>query len=121
MYIIYDGECPFCTNYVRLTKIRASAGAVKLVDARSSEDPTVKLVRNQGYNLNEGMVVLYGGAVYYGKDAVVLLSSMAETGSHFSRAVGMLLRNRRRAAILYPIMKTGRRITLAILGRSLIQ
>ena len=32
--IIYDGECPFCSSYVTLLRIRQNVGSVALLDAR---------------------------------------------------------------------------------------
>ncbi len=119
MTIIYDGECPFCSNYVRLMSLRKATGKVDLVDARS-DDPRVTAVQNQGYDLNEGMVALYGDKVYYGSDAIVLISTLTGDGSIIRRLCSVIFRNPRRAAFLYPFMKFGRRITLKVLGRKSI-
>jgi len=75
MVIVYDGECPFCRNYVRLMELRKAVGNVDLVNARTPHPAVSKLVE-LGYDLNEGMAAIYGGKVYYGSDAVVLLSPM---------------------------------------------
>ena len=116
MTVIYDGECPFCSNYVRLMALRKATGKVELVDARS-DDPRVRDVQKQGFDLNEGMAALYGGKTYYGSDAIVLISVLAGGGSIFKRALSGLLRNPKRARFLYPYMKFGRNITLRALGR----
>ena len=75
MVIVYDGECPFCRNYVRLMELRKAVGNVDLVNARTSHPAVWKLVE-LGYDLNESMAAIYGGKIYYGSDAVVLFSSM---------------------------------------------
>jgi predicted DCC family thiol-disulfide oxidoreductase YuxK len=72
MSIVYDGECPFCRCYVTLMKLRTAVGKVELVDAREGGD-TVRRLTQQGYDLNEGMAVIYASRVYYGKDAVVVI------------------------------------------------
>src|SRR5690606_25765599 len=36
--IVYDGDCPFCTSYIRLLRIRDAAGPVRLVNAREDHD-----------------------------------------------------------------------------------
>ena len=33
MVVVYDGECPFCRNYVKLMWLRKAVGDVELVDA----------------------------------------------------------------------------------------
>jgi predicted DCC family thiol-disulfide oxidoreductase YuxK len=117
--VVYDGECPFCSNYVQLMALRRSVGAVALVDARSG-GPVVDEITRRGYDLNHGMVVRYGPKLYYGADALVLLSSLSADGNAISRALSRLLRSPTRARFLYPAMKLGRRATLLILGRKLI-
>jgi predicted DCC family thiol-disulfide oxidoreductase YuxK len=33
-WIVYDGECPFCTQYVKLMRLRETVGIVKPLNAR---------------------------------------------------------------------------------------
>jgi predicted DCC family thiol-disulfide oxidoreductase YuxK len=117
--VVYDGECPFCTNYVGLMKLRKSIQKVELIDART-DHPTVRMLSLRGYDLNEGMVVVYNDEVHYGKDAVVALSALSGNLGLPGRIVSAILRSERRSAFLYPILKAGRRATLALLGRSKI-
>ena len=112
--IVYDGKCPFCNSYVRLMALRRAVDKVVLIDARS-DDPIACKIGAQ-YDLDEGMAVLYGGKVYYGADAVILISALTCDGSWVARSLAVLLRNPRRAKFFYPIMKFGRRVTLRILG-----
>lgn len=118
LLVIYDGECPFCKSYVRLMALRDRVGTVLLIDGRS-DDPHVKTAREKGYDLNEGMLAIYGDKTYYGSDALSLISILSEGDSLFQRALSRLLRNRR-ARFLYPAMKLGRNLTLAVLGRARI-
>jgi predicted DCC family thiol-disulfide oxidoreductase YuxK len=113
--VVYDGKCPFCTNYVRLMSLRKLVGRVELTDARS-RDPIVNSLLSQGYDLDEGMVVLYGGRVYYGADAINIISLLTGQGSRAARFLALLLKDGGRARLFYPIMKFGRRITLLLLG-----
>ena len=119
MVIVYDGECPFCRNYVRLMELRKAVENVDLVDARTPHPAVWKLVE-LGYDLNEGMAAIYGGKIYYGSDAVVLLSSMTNGRGWAGRFLAVLLRRPARARFLYPYMKVGRRFALKILGKPLI-
>ena len=32
--IVYDGQCPFCSRYVELVRLRQSLGQVRLINAR---------------------------------------------------------------------------------------
>jgi hypothetical protein len=67
--------------------------------------------------LNEGMAAIYGGKIYHGSDAVVLISSMTEVRGRSGRIIAKLLGNPTRAKVLYPLLKAGRRLVLAALGR----
>lgn len=117
--VVYDGECPFCSNYVRLMALRRSVGHVALVDARRG-GPIVDEITRRDFDLNNGMVVRYGRTFYYGADALVLLSSLSEDGGLVGSVLSRVLRSPARARLLYPVMKLGRRATLLILGRTLI-
>ena len=117
--VVYDGECPFCANYVALMNLKNAVGMLTLVDARTGAAPAKALVC-QEYDLNEGMAVVFGGCVYHGKDAVTFISSLTNSRNWAGRLVSKLLSSPRRAAMLYPVMKLGRRVTLRVLGKSLL-
>jgi predicted DCC family thiol-disulfide oxidoreductase YuxK len=119
MVIVYDGECPFCRNYVRLMALKRTVGNVDLVNARTPA-PAVRKLVEFNYDMNEGMAAIYGDKIYYGSDAVVLISSMTSERGWAARLLAVLLRHPGRARFLYPFMKVGRRIALRILGKPLI-
>ncbi len=102
--IVYDGDCPFCANYVGLMRLRETY-SVELVNAREDR----ALADSYGLDLNEGMIVDVEGRVLHGSRAVAFLSRV-------SRWPG-LLRSDKVAAALYPWMRLGRTVTLKILGR----
>lgn len=116
MVIVYDGQCPFCKSYVRLMALKAAVGEVDLIDARTPS-AVVRSLSEQGYDLNEGMAAIFGGKVYHGRDAVVLISSMTDVQGRAGRIIAKLLGNPARAKVLYPALKAGRRLVLAALGR----
>lgn len=114
--IVYDGDCPFCGAYVRMSRLRASAGQVRLVDARG-DDPAVGRARAAGLDLNRGMVVELEGRLYHGDGAMVLLSALSTPRGLFNRLMRAAFRSPRRAAVLYPVLVAGRNLTLRLLGR----
>ena len=116
MVIVYDGECPFCKSYVRLMALKQAVGDVELVDARSLDKITRELTA-AGYDLNEGMAAIYGEDVYYGSDAVTLISTLTQTRGLLGRAVAWTLRDPNRAHRIYPMLKLGRRLVLRLLGK----
>ncbi len=117
--IIYDGDCVFCQNYVRLIKLREAIGPVELLDARS-DDPRVAEYWRNGYDLNEGMLFVHNGRVYYGHEAVNVLASLSSDSTLFNRINGLFLSNGRAAQISYPLLKLGRRLVLRLRGRPML-
>lgn len=116
MIIIYDRECPFCSSYVRMLRLRDAVGQVTLVDARS-DDPTVLQAVGDGYDLDRGMIVRFKGQTYHGDAAMHLLTAYSEPGGIWNSLVRYLFRSPRRSALVYPVLVMGRRLTLRLLGR----
>jgi predicted DCC family thiol-disulfide oxidoreductase YuxK len=117
--IIYDGQCPFCSSYVSLMRLRKTAGQVELVDARS-KDPRVAAAAAAGLDLDLGMVVLWGNRRFFGKDAVHLLATLSASGGMLNGVQRALFGSPRRAAVLYPVLARGRRLFLRVVGRRTI-
>ncbi|SIS55452.1 Protein of unknown function, DUF393 [Paracoccus saliphilus] len=110
--IYYDGECPFCRAYMRMLNLRRAVGEVELIDARS-DDPRVAVLTEAGFDLDEGMAVRHGAQIFHGAEAIRLLAVLSEERG----VLRMVLRSPRRAAIIYPILRAGRRLTLRLLNR----
>lgn len=117
MVIVYDGQCPFCAGFVRLMALRERVGEVLLVDARS-DNPAVAAVRAHGVDLDSEMAVLHGDRLWRGAEAVALISHLTPERGLGRRALARLLANPRRAAMLYPWLRAGRRATLKLLRRA---
>lgn len=110
--IVYDGDCPFCSRYVRLVRIRENF-AVELIDARTQPEAA----RRYGLDLNEGMIADVDGEVYHGADAVWILSRLSSRSGAANRLFGALFASRGATAFLYPVMRFGRNMTLRAIGR----
>jgi predicted DCC family thiol-disulfide oxidoreductase YuxK len=117
--IIYDGECPFCRGYVQMARLRDAAGPVRLVDGRAHPEIAAKLYAD-GIDLNETMVVNYGGVSYAGPRAIELLSMLSSNAGFLNRASAWLLRDKRRADFFYPLLRFGRNSALRLLGKDKI-
>ena len=120
LWVVYDGECPFCSSYVLLYRIREHAKHVHLIDARSAH-PIVDEVRGEGFNLDEGMAVKFNGRFYHGAAAMNILAILGSNGGVFNRLNHSLFRHPRLARFLYPMLVRGRWIVLRLLGRRLIE
>lgn len=116
--VIYDGDCPFCSSYVRMMRLRETVGTVELVNARVA-DPRVRAVQEAGYDLDTGMVVLWQDEVFFGDTAVHLLATLSSgEGGVMDRVQRTVFASPRRAARLYPVLAAGRRVFLRLVGRS---
>ena len=107
--IIYDGECPFCRNYVRLLRLREAIGQVELVDARSG-DPRVSAFQRKGYNLDKGMLFVHEGRVHHGSDAIHVLAGLTnpEKSAFRLRINAKVFSSRAASVLLYQVLRLGR-------------
>tara|TARA_Y100000589_G_C27069057_1_gene594580 strand:- start:36 stop:395 length:360 start_codon:yes stop_codon:yes gene_type:complete len=119
MKIIYDGECPFCSKYVRLIQLKKTLGYVELINAR--EDPTIKeKLKRLSIDINQGMVLIDGEDIYFAEDCIHRLALLSTSSTFFNRINKFIFKNKIISKILYPIMKTGRNFILFILKRKQI-
>jgi len=115
--IIYDGDCPFCSNYVRLVRLREAFGSVELIDARKRPD-LVDALSAAGIDLNEGMVVRHRGRTYHGHAAIHFLARASGDGNLFTRVTRAMFASERVARLVYPLLRFGRNTTLRLLRRA---
>jgi predicted DCC family thiol-disulfide oxidoreductase YuxK/uncharacterized membrane protein YphA (DoxX/SURF4 family) len=113
--IVYDGACPFCSDYVRYQELRRAAQTVDLVDARSDAD-ALRRYGIEEASLEDGMVVIVDGARHFGGDAVHALSLLSQPPRHWWVAgIAALTTSRAVSRFLYPFLKAGRRVALTFL------
>jgi len=117
--IVYDGACPFCSAYVRLLRLKEHIGQVELLNARAA-DARIARYQQQGFDLDQGMLVILGDVVHSGADAMHVLASCSTPSAGFNRLNAWIFASRFRCALLYPLLRVGRRIVLLILGVPLI-
>ena len=78
VWLVYDGECPICRPTANALKIRAAAGELILVNARSAH-PILQELKRARLNLDEGMVVKINNTLYHGAEAQHVLAMI---GTH---------------------------------------
>jgi predicted DCC family thiol-disulfide oxidoreductase YuxK len=118
--IVYDSECPFCTNYVKLLRLREAIGPAELIDARGQHPILGEIVR-AGLDLDEGMVVKMGGRLYHGGDCLNVLALLSTRAGFFNRAIAGVFRSATLSWTLYPSLRAGRNAALRLLGRKRIR
>ena len=114
--LVYDAQCPLCDAYCRVVRIRRSVGELRLIDARQSPGVLREITR-AGLDIDEGMVLKVGEALYYGADAIQALALMSTASGAFNRLNHWVFRTQARAARLYPLLRRGRNLLLRLLGR----
>lgn len=117
--IVYDGECPFCTAFVQMVRLKRTLGRIDLIDARS-DAAVVAEIKRLGFDLNAGMVVKHGSTYYHGSEAIHWLSLMSTSSGLFNYAISVAFKNARISRMIYPILRCGRDLTLRMLGRKRI-
>jgi predicted DCC family thiol-disulfide oxidoreductase YuxK len=119
-WIVYDGDCPFCSRYIQMVRLREAVGPVRLVNARDG-GPLVEEAWRAGFDLDAGMMLKMGGKLYFGDACVQRLALLSTPVGAFNRINRAILSSPTAARILYPILRSGRNLTLRLLGRRRIR
>lgn len=117
--IVYDGECPFCTQFARLVRLRETVGPVRIVDAREP-GPEVAMVRAAGLDLDEGNAVLEGGRIHHGADAQMWLAARSVRWHPVGLFLRTLFATPALGRLSYPVLKGTRNLALKLMGRQRI-
>src|SRR5262245_11758090 len=115
-FVVYDGDCPLCSRYVSVLRLRDSFGPFELIDARTGHAAARELAA-RGYDLDEGMALIDGERIYFGDECVNRLALMSTPVGVFNRLNAAIFRSPRLSALLYPLLRTGRNAVLWLLGR----
>lgn len=117
--LVYDKQCPACNYYCQMVRIRESVGELRLVDARESCE-IMDEITAAGLDIDQGMVLKMGDAIYYGSDAIHMLSLIGSPSGIFNRINYWAFRSKPVSRILYPVLRFFRNLLLKILGKTKI-
>ena len=114
-WLVYDGECPVCKTYCKYIRIRAAVGNLQLVDARQ---PSALMddITAAGLDIDQGMVLKFKDVMYYGPDAIHMLTLLSTPSGIFNRFNYYVFSTKVGAKIFYPIGKAFRTLLLKLLG-----
>jgi predicted DCC family thiol-disulfide oxidoreductase YuxK len=119
-WLLYDGECPFCSRYVRHVRLREAIGTITLANAREHA-ALVEEVQRLGFSVDTGMVLKLDGNYYHGADCIHALALLTTPSGRFNRINSLVFRSKTASRVLYPVLRAGRNLTLRLLGRSRLQ
>jgi predicted DCC family thiol-disulfide oxidoreductase YuxK len=119
-WLLYDGQCPFCSRYIKLLRLRQSIGEIDFIDARNGDNYLVE-VQHAGLDINEGMVLKYGGKLYHGDSCIHMLALLTSPIGIANKINAWLFKSPTRARILYPWLRYGRNTVLMLLDRKKLQ
>jgi predicted DCC family thiol-disulfide oxidoreductase YuxK len=116
-FLLYDGECPVCSAYVAIARLRQLYPGLMVLNARREPDVVAEL-RRKGYEINEGMVLCLDGAIHFGADATRVIAELGcASPSRWRRTALGLIGTARWSRRLYPWLNRGRLLLLRVLRR----
>jgi hypothetical protein len=77
----------------------------------------IDAARLRNIDVNDGMIVVYGGDIYYADRAMQLLSTLSSPFGMLNRTLAAFFASGPRSSIAYPYLRGGRRLALKVLGR----
>lgn len=118
-WLLYDGACPFCRNYVALAKLRALSPGFRPLDARRHPDLCAAM-RERGFDIDRGMVLSWRGSLYHGADCLWMFARIDRRGTLLAAVNRLAFGSRTASRRLYPLFTSLRALALRATGRSRI-
>jgi predicted DCC family thiol-disulfide oxidoreductase YuxK len=115
VWLLYDHECPICRSYCRYARVRETVGELRLVDARQPGSLRDE-VTAAGLDVDQGIVLKLKDVVYFGPDAMRMLTLLGTRTGWFNRTAYALFGTRVGSRIVYPVGKALRNLLLKWLG-----
>lgn len=119
VHLIYDGDCPFCQNYVAFVQVTRAVPGLRLLSARDGGDE-VEEARRRGIDLDREMVLVIDDEWFTGEAA---MSELARRAKRFTTINGLwhsLLKRPQIGRFIYTRLVYGRLLVLRILKRKRI-
>ncbi|HIG07556.1 MAG: DCC1-like thiol-disulfide oxidoreductase family protein [Methylococcales bacterium] len=119
LLLVYDKQCPACNYYCQLIRINETVGELTLIDARDN-NPIMEKITAQGLDIDQGMVLVIEGKLYYGSEAIQALALLSSRSGLFNRLNYQIFKYPAVAKKLYPLLRMSRSILLKILHKTKI-
>lgn len=102
-----------------MVRIRQPVGTLRLVNARDGGG-IMDAITGKGLDIDEAMVLKVRDSLYYGADAIHVLSRMSSRSGVFNRLNYWMFRSKHLSAVLYPLFRFCRNLLLKLLRKSRI-
>lgn len=116
VWLVYDYECPLCNTYCKAIRIKKDIGTLHLVDARKP-GKLMKEITSKGIDIDNGMVLKIQNNLYYGSEAIHVLTLLSTPVGLFNRINYFFFSSKFVAQILYPVCRSIRNFILFIIMR----
>ena len=113
-YILYDGECPVCKNYISFMNVKKKFG-IQLLNARLYPE-LVQFYRDKEIDINDGFLLKLDEKVYYGDDCINKITSLGNSKNYLVKIHDFIFASKLISKLLYPIFVILRKILLFIIN-----
>jgi len=112
--LLYDKDCPFCERYSQYVELR-KLHDIELLNAREQPE-LIEELREKGFDIDRGMILLVDKEVFHGKDAVLKLNSMTGKKGLFDTLGRCITSIPGVMTVVYPVLKSVRWVSLKVMG-----
>jgi predicted DCC family thiol-disulfide oxidoreductase YuxK len=116
VFLIYDGECPFCRRYADFARLSQAFPGLELISAREQRVEVSDAWR-AGLDLNRDMVLHVEGKWYSGEQAILRLAEAAHHKRFRNGILQRLFGSSRYARGFYKMLVSCRLLFLRLAGR----
>ena len=113
--LVYDGGCPFCKAFALRTELKGGIPDLLIRDGRL-ENGLRNDLRQRGFNLSDGAVLMDGDQIWHGSEAISILCSELKPSDPLLALLNGLFRNSKRARLFYPGLLAARQLALTLKG-----
>lgn len=117
-YLLYDGECPFCTTLSEYYKVKKALPGLELISLRDAE-ALKKLNLPADLNFNEGMILVQeDGSILQGEAAFRVINAKTDISSLKDFFLVGVNSKKWASRWIYPVMFQLRKLVLKLKGVS---
>ena len=113
--LVYDGGCPFCRHFAHRSELLGGLPDLVIRDGRSDHELRAML-RNKGFNLSNGAVLMNENQIWHGSEAISMLCRHLSPSDPLLQLLNGLFKDSGRAGLLYPGLLMARQIALGLRG-----